>query len=156
MAFVIEKSPSVNDLAYCAGIIDGEGYIGFMRSRNGDCFGGRVGVGNTNHGLVEWLASEFGSRILVKYGPQEHCKAQWNVFWDGRRGRDFLRAIYPYLRVKRPQARILMSYFQIMDDYRTSLGVKKIFKRSPTVFHLQDLVHQKLVELNRRGDSWRF
>jgi hypothetical protein len=148
MAFIVEK-----DLAYCAGIVDGEGYLGFMR--RGRCFGVRVGVGNTNKGLIDWLAETFDASVYVKHGPRNGCKAQWNVFWDGPRAGSFLRPIYPYLRAKRPQAKIILSYLQIVQDNRARLGVKKYYRLPAWLETFRDRVHSKLIALNARGDSWR-
>ena len=148
MPFLIEK-----DLAYAAGILDGEGYLGFMSS--GRCFGCRVGVGNTNRGLIDWLSSTFHAPVYVKYGPRNGCKPQWNIFWDGPRAGEFLSLLYPYLRVKHPQARIILSYLQIVRDYKEPRGIKKFFRKPSWLETLQTQVHQKLIALNARGDSWR-
>ena len=51
------------DLAYVAGIIDGEGTIGlylFPQKTSKLCYVLRVQVGNTNEWLCQWLAFAFG------------------------------------------------------------------------------------------------
>src|ERR1043165_1661166 len=139
MAFLVEKgSPTDADLAYCAGILDGEGYLGFMRSKR--CFGVRVGVGNTNKGLIDWLASTFASSVYVKHGPQNGCKAQWNTFWDGARAGEFLAKVYPYLRSKKPQAKVIMSYLQVVDDYKRARNIQKFYRVPEWLEGLRDKV----------------
>jgi hypothetical protein len=96
--------PDVATLAYLAGILDGEGYIGVKRSANP----GRVTPGhharvsvkmNTPAPAVALLAETFGGRHASENGRAMMC---WQVT-DAAAERT-LRALLPYLRVKREQA----------------------------------------------------
>jgi len=101
------------DLAYAAGIIDGEGWIGIGRrgGKRHDAYC-RVTVGNTSEWLVKWLQFAFGGSISIYNRNPDKWKRQY--FWNLNEHQtlDFLKAIYPYLRIKRPQAEIAIQFIE--------------------------------------------
>lgn len=96
------------DLAYLAGILDGEGYISRRFQRSGErrpTF--IVGITNTDMGLMEWLLGMGGTLHRKKRGAGKQCY-EWNV----RSLRDavaFLRAVEPYMRIKQEAARSVIA-----------------------------------------------
>ena len=101
------------DLAYVAGIVDGEGYIGISadhRKRNPSrpCWRLRVSVTNTNEWLMQYLMFSFGGVISLK--SSHNIKPCYN--WTLNRGKaaDFLKLILPYLKLKRPQAELAIQF----------------------------------------------
>lgn len=109
------------DAAWAAGIIDGEGTIGFYRARSRNQRGyiaGRwtymisVTVGNTDLRMLDRLVEGFGARIYPmnhREGPTNR-KPMWQWTVRGPRAVAMLRAIEPYLVTKREQARLVLSY----------------------------------------------
>lgn len=92
-----------DELAYIAGIVDGEGHIGFVHCR-GSYFV-RVIVANTDRGLLEYLQSLFGGDIkAVQRKPGWKQSWQWRISWG--RAIEFLSLIEPWLRVKEDQAHL--------------------------------------------------
>ena len=104
------------DLAYVAGIIDGEGYIGLYNAVNGN-FRLQVGVTNTNEWLIQWLKFAFGGHIhqLHIRHPNSKVSYEWRVF--GRQALGFLTLVCPYLKIKRPQATIAINYQKAKRHY---------------------------------------
>ena len=99
------------DLAYAAGIIDGEGWIGIGKKgkarHDSYC---RVTIGHTSEWLTKWLQFTFGGTISISDRKPNKWKRQY--FWNLNEHEtlDFLKAIYPFLRIKRPQAEIAIQF----------------------------------------------
>ena len=109
-------SMSKIDLAYTAGIIDGEGCIRIGQRRLHSNYIG-VGVGSTSEWLINWLQFKYGGSVYSKKPWLANQKPQWG--WDlrTRQAGDFLRMILPYLKLKRPQAELALA-FQSRRRYR--------------------------------------
>ena len=90
------------DLAYLAGIVDGEGCISRLKRRRPRRW--TVTVGSTSPELILWLA-EFGGTVHeLKMNPLGKKQGwQWNVV-SWRDVRYLLVAILPYMKIKREAA----------------------------------------------------
>lgn len=114
------------DLAYMAGIIDGEGSIcvySFFASphqRNGKRYlrhSTMLSVSNTSTALMDWIVERFGSKMrTVKRTRQDWKQAyHWQVGYA--RAAEILQAVLPYLVIKRRQAELLIE-FQELGSFR--------------------------------------
>ncbi len=101
------------DLAYAAGIIDGEGSICILvarpntkkRSRS-PAWTGRVTVDMTDSLIPDWLGTTFGGRVLSVKGTKRR------VWYVGRLDAvQFLRHVRPYLRQKGAQADLFTQFY---------------------------------------------
>ncbi len=97
--------------AYIAGIFDGEGTIGFYGGKSQD-FSLRLKLGNTNLEVVEWIQQHCGGWITSRV-----LKVSKKTFWEWSIKRradvvDILKAIQPYLIVKRTQADLLVDFLE--------------------------------------------
>ena len=95
------------DLAYVAGIIDGEGTITVVK--NGQTSSLRVSVCNTNEWLINWLRFSFGGSVY-KFRKIEKNKQAWQWMLTCRKARDFIVLVMPYLQIKRPQAELAIQF----------------------------------------------
>ena len=97
------------DLAYTAGIIDGEGCISIYRMKVFSHLALRVSVSSTDEWLCQFLKFSFGGHI---YGPRRrgHNKPCWEWRITSAGAGEFLRLILPYLRLKRPQAELAIKF----------------------------------------------
>jgi hypothetical protein len=100
--------PTEVDLAYAAGIIDGEGSICVARRINKrvrPSYETRVEVGMADEEVILWLYTRFGGTLQR---PFHYRKAKWRTCFRWIcRGRDsaiFLRKILPHLKLKRIRA----------------------------------------------------
>ena len=107
------------DLAYAAGIIDGEGCIGisFHRqvrpNKSYTFYELQVRVNHTNEWLCQWLRFAFGGHVSPRNSQsmkRNTWKPQWAWEIAARRALVFLELIYPYLRLKKPQAEIAIRF----------------------------------------------
>jgi len=103
------------DLAYTAGIIDGEGCIHIRRQqdkRYNNClkYGLNVQVTSTDEWLCKWLQMAWGGSVY--YGKKNNPK--WRSYWCwsivNRQALSFLKSISAYLRLKKPQADIAIQF----------------------------------------------
>jgi len=105
--------PKSEILAYTAGIIDGEGYIGISRggfhSSGTPKYRMRVIVGTTSEELVRLLQYNFGGSV-AKRKTTGNRKQQWAWEIAALKAAKFLMKIYPYLLLKRKQAELCLSF----------------------------------------------
>jgi len=95
------------DLAWAAGIIDGEGYITFADTQSRRGFTVCVGVNSTDEIMVPELRRLFGGNLYVRKTTH---KPQLNWALTSREAiADALIAMLPYLRVKKDQALELLA-----------------------------------------------
>jgi hypothetical protein len=105
----MEREMKRTELAYIAGLIDGEGTIGFGFKAKGDIatYTLRLRVGMSDENTIRWLqrTSGFGSvtfRDLSRRRRQTHWV--WSVF--SNQAASVLREVLPYLMVKKQQAEL--------------------------------------------------
>lgn len=110
------------DIAYTAGIFDGEGYICLRRvkrKRMKQCYLLEVGVGNTNEWLIQWLKFMFGGTACLNRSATKHQRNYWQWSIAAKKALGFLKIVYPFLRLKKPQADIAIK-FQEAKSHRIS------------------------------------
>ena len=100
------------DLAYFAGILDGEGYIGInpRRQRGYSCPSLEVVITNTKFWLLEQLKFSFGGYVSIgkKVKPNWNIRGSWIV--SHRVALTFLELVYPYLKLKKQEAEIAIAF----------------------------------------------
>lgn len=95
--------------AYLAGIVDGEGSIGYYKRRN--TFGAIVSITNTDFKLFAWLQD----RITLGKVRARSGRGHWSPCWYFEITKkaeiiEFLTLLQPYMVVKLEQATLLLSY----------------------------------------------
>lgn len=92
------------NLAYVAGLIDGEGCIHMENSRT--TFRPRLSVGMTEPALplLQELHAEWGGTLYQQRQATERWAAAWTWHCGGPWAAVVLRAVQPYLRLKAGQA----------------------------------------------------
>lgn len=99
------------DLAYIAGIVDGEGCIGLNinRSKTHTSYRVKVAVANSNEWICQWLKLAFGG--CVNCTTYSHTrKPMWQWITTANQAVTFLILIRPYLHLKQAQADLAISY----------------------------------------------
>ena len=134
------------DLAYAAGIIDGEGYIGIgVHHRPHHRLS--VTVGMTDSLVPTWLWITFGGS-LNEY--QRH-HVGWRSIWVwricDRQAGEFLPQILPYLKVKREHAKLAIQFQKL----KAPQGKYGKYRPKPTVvIEAGAILDKELRKLNRR------
>jgi len=112
---IVERTLEATDLAYAAGIIDGEGSIQIQRSRNeryssGHRYALTVKVSMTDIAVPIWLQGKFGGSICT-YKPKKGYRRPLIRWAIGAKGTlRFLEAIYPYLVAKKNEAELAIEF----------------------------------------------
>lgn len=127
----IRKEYTIAEIAYFAGIIDGEGslYIGNFskNSKTGKpYFQTVIQVTNTEENLINWLEKTFGG-LKNKRTPKQHASnsRKQAYVWTatGNRLTHLCELILPYLTCKTRQCEILL---EMRSTYRQTYGGKGI------------------------------
>jgi len=115
----VSETLSELDLAYVAGLFDGEGYIHFSYKRHcikrGITTAYYLALGSTQSWIIEFLKTSFGG-FTYDYEPgkyNENHKARWRMYiWRvaGRACFRTLRLLEPYLRLKKEHASLLLQH----------------------------------------------
>lgn len=136
------------ELAYVAGIVDGEGCITVTQGsmcndghKRHDLF---VCVWNNNKELINWLQSQMGGS---SYGRNQGGNRKDNYCWrlTSKKALRFLLLLYPYLRVKKPQAKIGIEFQKQRKIYgRNHLKTNEAWEREEKLF-------LQIKQLNQRG-----
>ena len=93
------------ELAYIAGIFDGEGCIGIARSKNGRYYHLIAELGMANKYISHLLKFHFGGSVHEIPKP-DNCQVQWHWRVASVKADMFLRTIVPYLRLKKAEAQL--------------------------------------------------
>jgi hypothetical protein len=97
-------NPRQAEIAYAAGIWDGEGscaaYLGGGKYRRALVF--NVSVWNNDERLLYWLQERFEGGVYLR----KNTAFEWRV--NGSKAYNFLKQVYPYLIVRRTSA-VMMS-----------------------------------------------
>lgn len=102
------------DLAYAAGIIDGEGSILISqmmpngRDRKSPYIQARVTVAMSDPRVPQWLADTFGGKASTSHSPSKQNNKPVTVWrLNSNAAADFCALIRPYMRLKHRQADLL-------------------------------------------------
>ena len=137
-------------LAYTAGIIDGEGYIGLIpNSAVRNAFAPKVKVASTNIKLIQFLKDNFGGHFdpLRNHPGNMKSSGMWTLS-NKKHVKPFLMSLLPYLILKDEQAKVIIEYcetchFKEMRQTNKELKEKAVQKRIT--------YYKKIRLLNHRG-----
>ncbi len=116
------------DLAYIAGIVDGEGTIrAAPRRTEGNGCRMEVSVTSTTEWLCRWLKFNFGGCLVKRknYNPLRH-KQSWDWILGANKAKEFLYLIYPYLRIKKAQAELVIALQERIDKRKYKKGRRRL------------------------------
>jgi hypothetical protein len=120
-----EDPPNLSsvELAYIAGILDGEGTISLSRgkAKKGYCgarFTPRITVSNTSLKLIDWLKErlEMTNPSIVVRHTWKPNKPVYNISVTSFRAIALAKALIQYLVIKREQAQILLDYYEVRKE----------------------------------------
>ena len=94
------------ELAYAAGLFDGEGSISLVRQHNNRSHSPQVSVASNDFEVLVWFQKRFGGSIVTKQPrkPTHSVSYDWRL--TDRRALAFLQLIRPYLVIERKIRRI--------------------------------------------------
>lgn len=104
------KLCSKEDLAYIAGFFDGEGTISIGKAGPPGSHRACVSVANNNKAVLEWVQK------TIELGTLREQKRKYGITYslqfNKKEGLQFIALIFPYLRIKKPNAIIIFRYWE--------------------------------------------
>lgn len=149
------------ELAYLAGIVDGEGYLTVHRHKNCS-YSTTLGVTNTDVRMIHWLHQHFGgsSGPTSRRKENPRFKPNWKPSWAWRATSSdldlILRSLIPYLVVKKRQAELVIAYRATVNGVARQSRKARGVGRSPLPISNDVKAHRsgivaELTLLNRKG-----
>lgn len=102
------------EVAYLAGIIDGEGTISFMK--RGNNYFPTVSIANTSKELMDWCKAKVGEKACVcrKIPRYEHHSLSYHIRWRFDAALRVAELCFPYLIIKKEHAKFLMQWKSVV------------------------------------------
>ena len=101
------------ELAYAAGLFDGEGSISLVRQKTNRSHSPQVSVASNDREVLDWFQKRFGGSIVTKQPRQATHSVSYDWRLTDRRALTFLQLIRPYLVTERKIRRIDL----LLNDY---------------------------------------
>ena len=148
------ESISSEELAYIAGIVDGEGTITISKqSKHRGAFYPRISVANTSKVLLDWLNERISGAVYVM-GRNERWRTAWQLIWDKKKTIPLIEALLPYLVIKKPQAEVVLLLNKFNKEALDKFSIKKFgsYIRPPDdLVKLREECYKDILILNARG-----
>ena len=140
---------STEQLAYLAGLIDGEGALMIVRMGGPRRVYPTIVIAMTHRGVIEWVSALLGLGTVklnnhTNLARGRNCKPQYKVSIHGARAMRLCAALLPYFKVKADQARVLLRF---PPDARLGPGAGL----SAENVALREALRQEIRRLNHRG-----
>jgi hypothetical protein len=154
----IRKEYTVSQLAYMAGIMDGEGtfYIGNYSGnrKNGDKhFQTIIIISCIDECLINWLYNTFGGS-KSKYTPNQmakNCRRQvYKWYAQSNRMLHICEEILPYLVIKKRQCEIMIEIRKTYNDLHNIKGRQRVQNLPKEVLELRQSLMDELRNLHIR------
>lgn len=158
------KEYSIAQIAYLAGIIDGEGsiYIGNFSSNpktGAPYFQTNIQVTNTEKRLIDWLFASFGgliSKRTPRQTPKNSTKQAWTWTASGERVTHLCELILPYLTIKTRQAEIMLEMRKTYTNERhAKKGNQGLIPLDPELISLRQSFMDEMRSLHCRNYSYK-
>ena len=144
----IEKMTN-EQLAYFAGLLDGEGCIRIGQYKNVigvKSYRGFIQIAMTNKNAIDWLKENIGGGKYIDYkknNPNSKVCYYWTV--NQKRGKCLIKRALPYLVVKRQQA---LKFLQFCDTLQPSGYRKRVPNK---ILSLRKILWENMKLLNMKG-----
>ncbi|HEC75488.1 MAG TPA: hypothetical protein ENI26_14150 [Methylophaga aminisulfidivorans] len=136
------------DLAYLAGMLDGEGTFSIQRTKN-NVYCPRMNVGNTDKAALEWLKSKFDGHLRPADVPKEpHHKQVWVLQWRVLEMLELIPKLLLFLHIKKKQAEIVLEYIS-----HFSMCITRANIRTQEQLDHRIALFNEMRALNHRGVS---
>lgn len=141
---------SGGELAYLAGVIDGEGSFVISRSHHPDCKGPVfvpfMAVSNTSYKLISWVRGRIGGSLVTRKKDQR-WRTCYQIQVYPKKLVELLPKIIPFLVVKQDQAKTMLRF----------LGTTKhgaaAYHLSPQERRIRSNLYKRMKVLNHPDDT---
>jgi hypothetical protein len=152
-----EESREPPSLEYLAGFFDAEGSLmiiklegsGSRKSR----YGARMALGNTDRDVLEDIQRGYGGLLFGYPSRKVEWKPAHYLIWTGQRVDRLLSLVGSHLRLKPPQARILMEFLRRERTATGGRGGRSLGPGTDREAALCESLWASIRALNARGSS---
>jgi len=104
---------NLQEKAYIAGIVDGEGTVTLTRRHKNETPSPNVSIANTNNELLVWIKNKIGCGVIIKRTKQKphHSNSYVFALYD-RNALKLLADIKTFLIIKKPHAKLLLNHYK--------------------------------------------
>ena len=144
--------PTEVELAYAAGIVDGEGYVGIkcserekeQKSRSHRVY---LSVGNTDERMVKFLNDKFGGTYYYAERGSSSPNAKPMYTWklSAISAVTFLKQVLPYLITKKERAEIAIKFQDTISNANKAKGITE------ELLEIRDAYMGEMFRLNKKG-----
>lgn len=145
------------DMAYAAGLIDGEGHIIIYkddRTKNPKyktktpTYILIVGCTNTDKKMIDFLHERWGACRQYRARQRENWKPVYEWTIQSKMALNFLKDIYPYMITKKEKAKLAIEFQEGMEQRKNEKG--KVLVTPPKEIARREKIWKKL-NLHRKG-----
>ena len=143
----VAQTIHISDMAYCAGLFDGEGCVAAYRlNYDPPRWSVRVTISMVNPKALRKIQNLFGGSL--SYSNPKNC---WSWYPGARASTTFLRAVLPYLTVKKDEAILALQLRTRMEEYKhVSRGCDGQALLSPAEVNIRQSLVDEIKALKRR------
>jgi hypothetical protein len=144
------NGPNQVELAYFAGLIDGEGSLGIYYNHN--YFSLRLQIAMTNEEVLRWVEKHFGGKVNFRVAPS-HLDREDRYYWacgDRYKLAWLLPLIQPFLIVKKAQATLMIDFCALElthDEQLKYVNCMAQLNRRGRGSNLVRAAHRKLLDI---------
>lgn len=144
--------------AYLAGVIDSDGYITIKRlsynirvakDSTNATYSEMVGIKQTSNEAIVLINELFGGHLGIEKPNTPNGKPLYRCQLTNKKAVEFIKCIYPYLRIKKKQAEILLRLRELNETAKTNGGKIEMMGRWGKVIEVTrykvsaDIIQQK-------------
>lgn len=131
------------ELAYTAGLFDGEGSLSIFKCSRGNSYGLSIAIQITDKEVLDYISSLFGGKVTSIKRRENNKRDTWTWSLHSLKAKSFLVKIYPFLRLKKESAAICIEFVSryhqpgshVVSLNRQALGEE--FLNKLKVYHLK-------------------
>ena len=144
------------DLAYLAGILDGEGCIHIKKNKRKDCPKGvqyqlGVSVRMSSENICRLYQTFFGGRIYQCKKYKSYHKQLWQWIVTACQASDFLKAVSPYLVEKKEEALLGLKFQSAKSPVKAEKGHRGFIGQGDEVVAIEEAQYILMKNLKKRG-----
>lgn len=141
--------------AYLAGFIDAEGALMITKSTPSDArspqYRARLSVSNTKKAVLLELQGAYGGILVNQAARVTGWSDAYQLVWTDGRVHTVLLAVAPWLRIKREQAKILVSLVRHIRGTRQRRAGRFFARHPDAVIAFREALYRRARELNAKG-----
>jgi len=165
-------------LSYLAGVMDSDGFfsirkdtygIRVLKSSKNPAYYEKVGIKQVKNDVVNIIHKKFGGCYSLEKSSSKNGKPLFSIQLTNLKAHNFIKLIYPFLRIKKEQAEILLKLRESISKGKTqviyvkrknrwgSFSRFKAYEVSQKEIKYRELLLKKIKKLNdsRSGEAFK-